>query len=78
MISRVRNSFMLMMVGSPQKDKELKLEEVEASLTLDGVGEGGVQGRGKWGGCTYYSTVKYTKSKWSLRNRAEVWGLVVE
>ena len=36
------------------KDKELKLEEIEVSNTLDGEGEGGhsVQGRGKWRGCT--------------------------
>jgi hypothetical protein len=29
------------------KDKELKLEEVEAYHTLGGAGEGGVQGRGR-------------------------------
>ena len=36
------------------KDKELKLvtklEEIEASHTLDGAGAGRVQGRGKWRG----------------------------
>jgi len=37
------------------KDKQLKLEEIEASHTLGGSGEGRVQGRGKWRGCTYYS-----------------------
>ena len=30
------------------KDKKLKLEEIAASLTLGGAGEGRVQGRGKW------------------------------
>ena len=34
------------------KDKDLKIEEIETSLTLGGTGEGGVQGRGKWKGCT--------------------------
>ena len=33
------------------KDKELKSEEIDVSLTLGGVGEGRVQGRGKWRGC---------------------------
>ena len=42
------------------KDKELKLEEIEASHTLGGAGEGRVQGRGKWRGCIFYSAVKYT------------------
>ena len=32
------------------KDKEVKIEEVEASHTLGGVGEGCVQERGKWRG----------------------------
>ena len=32
------------------KDKELKLEEIEAPHTLGGAGEGRVQGRGKWRG----------------------------
>ena len=32
------------------KDKELK--DIEASHTLDGTREGGVQGRGKWRGFT--------------------------
>ncbi len=59
------------------KDKELKLEDFEVSLTLGGAGEGGVQGRGKWRGCTCYSAVKYTKAKWS-QNRHEVWGLVAQ
>jgi hypothetical protein len=60
------------------KDKVLKLEEIEASHKLGGVKEGGVQGRVKWRGCTCYSSVKYTKAKWSLRNRHEAWGLVVQ
>ena len=34
------------------KDKELKVEEIEVSHTLGGTGEGRVQGRGKWRGCT--------------------------
>ena len=34
------------------KDKEEKVEEIEVSHTLGGVGEGRVQGRGKWRGCT--------------------------
>ena len=32
-------------------DKELKREEIDVSHTLGGVGEGRVQGRGKWRGC---------------------------
>jgi hypothetical protein len=39
------------------KDKELKLEEIEASLTLGGAGEGRVQGRG----CRCYSGVRHTQ-----------------
>ena len=47
------------------KDKELKLEEIEASHTLGGAGEGRVQGRGKWGGCTCYSAGEtYTIAIW--------------
>jgi hypothetical protein len=34
------------------KDKQLKLEEIESFYTLGGVGEGRVQGRGKWRGCS--------------------------
>jgi hypothetical protein len=34
------------------KDKELKLEEIEASHTLGVSGEGHAQGSGKWRGCT--------------------------
>ena len=41
------------------EDKELKLEEIEASLTLGGAGEGRVQGRGQWRGCRLYSGVKH-------------------
>ena len=39
------------------KDKELNLEEIEASHTLGGSGESRVQGRGKWKGvdCTLES-----------------------
>ncbi len=37
------------------KDIELNLEEIEDSHTLGGAGEGHVQWRGKWGGCTCYS-----------------------
>ena len=36
------------------KEKELKREEIEASHILGGAGEGRVQGRGKWRGCTCY------------------------
>ena len=49
------------------KDKQTKVEEIEASHTLGGSGEGGVQGIGKWRGYTCYSTVRYTKVKWSHR-----------
>jgi hypothetical protein len=37
------------------KDEEIKLEEIETSHRLGGVGEGRVQGRGKWRGCTRQS-----------------------
>ena len=60
------------------KDKEIKLEEIETSHTLGGVGEGGVQGRGKWRGYTSYSVVRYTNAKWLRRNRHEDWALVVK
>jgi hypothetical protein len=40
------------------KDKELKLEEIEATHTLGGPEEGRVQERGKWRGCTCYSAVR--------------------
>jgi hypothetical protein len=40
------------------KDKKPKLEEIEASHTLGGAGEGRVQGRGKWRGYRCYSAVK--------------------
>ena len=45
------------------KVKGLKLEEIEASHTLGGAGEGRVQGGGKWRGwkgCRCYSVVRYT------------------
>ena len=42
------------------KDKELKLEKIEASHTLGGAKEGRVQGRGKWKGCTCYSAAQNT------------------
>ena len=45
-------------------DDKKKFEEIEVSHTLGGSGEGGVQGRGKWRGYTYYSVVRYTKVKW--------------
>ena len=57
------------------KGKGLKLEEIEASHKLGGVGKGGVQGRGKWRGFTYYSDV--TIPRWLWRNSHESWGLVV-
>ena len=41
------------------EDKELELEETEASHTPGGAGEGRVQVRGKWRGCRCYSAVKY-------------------
>jgi hypothetical protein len=53
------------------KDKELMLEEIEATHTLGGAGEGRVQERGKWTGCTCYSAVRYTIAKCSRRNRHE-------
>jgi hypothetical protein len=39
------------------KDKELKLEGIEVSHTLGGVGEGLVQWRGKWRRCAGYSFI---------------------
>ena len=64
------------------KDKEVKVEGIEASHTLGGSGEGHVQGRGKGRGCTFYSdTEQYTMGMWSWRNRHEtcsdVFGRVV-
>ena len=54
------------------KDKELKLEEIEASHTLGGAGEDRVQGRGKWRECTCYSTTEQdTISVWLRRSRHE-------
>ena len=41
------------------KDKELELEETEASHTLGGAGEGHVQVRGNWSGCKCYSPVRH-------------------
>jgi hypothetical protein len=38
------------------KDKELKVEEIEDSHSLGEGGEGRVQGRGKWSGCTGVDT----------------------
>ena len=40
-------------------DQEIKLEEIEDSLTLGGSGEGRVQGRGKCRGCRCSSGVKH-------------------
>jgi hypothetical protein len=42
------------------KDKELKLEETEASHTLGGAGQGRVQGRGKGIGCMSSCAIRYT------------------
>ena len=42
------------------KDKEVKIDEIETSLSLGGTGEGGVKWRGKWRGCTCYSSVRYS------------------
>jgi hypothetical protein len=47
------------------KGKDPKFDEIESSLsshtvTLGGVGEGHVQGKGKWRGCLNDFTVKYT------------------
>ena len=44
------------------KDKEPTFDEIESShsVTLGGVGEGHVLGRGKWRGCIHDFTVKYT------------------
>ena len=53
------------------KDKELKVEEIEASHTLGGAVEGRVQGRGKWREYTSYSVPQYTITMWSLRRRHE-------
>jgi hypothetical protein len=36
------------------KDKELKLDEIECSHTLDVVWKGRVQGRGKWRGVMFF------------------------
>jgi hypothetical protein len=38
------------------KDKELELEETEASHTLGRGGEGHIRVREKWGGCKWYSS----------------------
>ncbi len=37
------------------KDKKLKIEEIAASHTLGGAGQGRVQGRGKWRDATLLS-----------------------
>jgi hypothetical protein len=36
------------------KDKEINLDEIESSHTLDGVWKGRVQGRGKWRGVMFF------------------------
>ena len=46
-----KNSVKGVKVEGVTKDKKIKLEEIEVSHTLGGVGEGRVQGRGKWRGC---------------------------
>ena len=51
------------------KNKELKLEETEASHTVGGSGEGRDQVRGKWRGCKCYSAVRYTIVTRSHRSR---------
>ena len=51
------------------KNKELKLEETEASHTVGGSGEGRDQVRGKWRGCKCYSAVRYTIFNRSRRIR---------
>ena len=56
------------------KDKELKLEETEASRTLGGAGEGRVQVREKWRGCRCYSVVRYTIFNSSSRIRHKAHG----
>ena len=40
-------------------DNQIKIEEIESSHKLGGVGEGRVQGRGKWRVCRYYKDVKH-------------------
>ena len=51
------------------KDKEPKLEEIEAH-TVGGAGKSHVQGRGKWRGYTCYSAAEqYTIGIWSRRSR---------
>ena len=56
------------------QDKEIKLEEIEASHTLGRAEEGRVQGREKWRGCTCYSAAEqYTIAIWSRRRRHEAW-----
>jgi len=49
------------------KDKELKLEETEASLTLGGAGEGRVQGCGKGIRCMCSCAIRYTDIHQSCR-----------
>jgi hypothetical protein len=45
------------------KDKEPKLEKIEASHTLGRAGEGRVQGTGKWRGCTSYPARRQRTSR---------------
>ncbi len=45
---------------SVMKDKELKLEETEASHTIGGSGEGRDHVRGKWRGSDYLDDNLYT------------------
>ena len=55
------------------KDKELMLEEIEATHTLGGAGEGRVQGRGKWTGCTCDSAAEtYTIAIWCASGRCDL------
>jgi hypothetical protein len=49
-------------------DKEVKVEEIEASHTLGGTGQGHV----RWRRCTCYSTAEqYTKESVKVYGRAE-------
>ena len=51
------------------EDKEIELEETEASYTPGGAGQSRVQVSGKWRGCRRYSTVMCTIMNRSHRSR---------
>jgi hypothetical protein len=55
------------------KDKELLLDEIEASHTLGGVGEGRFQGRGKWRGCRMDTTRVQIYNNTSISERQPYW-----